>query len=72
MNRAALIKAADLATTAATYAGITASHANLSPEKAERYARVVEETLYAALEALFEARLSYPAAVSAQPRLEAA
>lgn len=60
MNRAELIRAGELATTAATYAGITASHANLKPEQAERYARVVEDTLYAALDALALARMSTP------------
>jgi hypothetical protein len=58
MNRAQLLKAAELAETAATYAALTASHANLKPEMAERYSRVVEDTLYAALDALALARLS--------------
>lgn len=58
MNRALLMKAADLAETAATYARITASHSNIKPEMAERYSRVVEDTLYAALDALAQARLS--------------
>ena len=58
MNRAQLMKAAELAETAATYAALTASHANLKPEMAERYSRVVEDTLYAALDALALSRLS--------------
>lgn len=61
MNRALLIKAADLAETASTYATLTASHANLKPEQAERYARVVEDTLYQALDALAEARMGQAA-----------
>ena len=61
MNRAQLMKAAELAETAATYAALTASHSNIKPEMAERYARVVEDTLYAALDALAMARLSVAA-----------
>lgn len=58
MNRAQLLRAAELAETAATYAALTASHSNIKPEMAERYARVVEDTLYAALDALALSRLS--------------
>jgi hypothetical protein len=58
MNRAELLRAAELAETAATYAALTASHSNIKPEMAERYARVVEDTLYAALDALALSRLS--------------
>lgn len=56
MDRQALLRAAELADTAALYARITASHSNINPDKAERYARVVEDTLYQALDALAEAQ----------------
>jgi len=76
MNRTLLMKAAELAETAATYAALTASHSNIKPEMAERYARVVEDTLYAALDALAMARLSVATEAdwkaSETPKLEAA
>ena len=76
MNRAELLRAADLAETAATYAALTASHSNIKPEMAERYARVVEDTLYAALDALAMSRLSVATEAdwkaSETPKLEAA
>lgn len=59
MNRTLLIKAADLAEAASTYATLTASHAKLDPERAARFAREVEATLYAALDALAMAQLTF-------------
>lgn len=56
MDRQALLRAAELADTAALYSRITASHSNINPEMAERYAREVEDTLYQALDALAEAQ----------------
>lgn len=56
MDRQALLRAAELAETAGTYATLTASHANLKPETADQWCRRTEDTLYAALEALAEAQ----------------
>lgn len=61
MNRADLLRAADLARAAADAATIAASFDRIKPDQAERYSRQSEEALYEALDALFLATLS-PAA----------
>lgn len=55
MNRAELLRTAELARAAADAATITASFANIKPAKADEYARRTREALEAALEALDEA-----------------
>lgn len=57
MNRADLLRAADLARAAADAATIAASFDRIRPEQAERFARRSEEALYAALDALSLAAL---------------
>lgn len=57
MNRADLLRAADLARAAADAATIAASFDRIVPQKAEEYARRSEEALYAALDALSLAAL---------------
>lgn len=56
MNRAELLRTAELARAAADAATITANFANIKPAKADEYASRTEEALYAALDALAEAR----------------
>jgi hypothetical protein len=62
VNRAELLRAADLARAAADAATIAASFDRIKPDQAERFSRQSEEALYAALDALFLATLS-PAAI---------
>lgn len=58
MNRAELFRAVDLAHAAAHNATLAASYDRVVPERAEHFARLSEEALYAALDALAMARLS--------------
>lgn len=56
MNRAELLRTAELARAAADAATITASFDRINPAKADEYASRTKEALYAALDALAEAR----------------
>lgn len=58
MNRSQLFRAVDLAHAAAHSATLSASYDKVRPERAEHFARLSEEALYAALDALAQARLS--------------
>ena len=58
MNRAKLFEAVDLAHAASHNATLAASYDKVVPERAEHFARLSEEALYAALDALAMARLS--------------
>ena len=60
MNRAKLFHAVDLAHAAAHNATLAASYDKIDRAKAERFARLSEEAAYAVIEALFEARLTFP------------
>lgn len=55
MDRAELLRTAELARAAADAATITASFDRINPAKADEYASRTEEALYAALDALDEA-----------------
>lgn len=57
MNRPDLFRVVDLAHAVAHSATLSASYSGISKERAEHFARLAEEGLYEALEALFEARL---------------
>jgi hypothetical protein len=59
MNRAELFRAVDLAHCAAHNATLAASYGKIKPERAEYFARLSEDALNAALDALFEARLGH-------------
>lgn len=58
MNRSDLFRAVDLARAAAHNATLAASYDKIRPERAEYFARLSEDALYAALDALAMARLS--------------
>lgn len=58
MTRSELFRAVDLAHAAAHNATLAASYDKVIPERAEHYARLSEDALYAALDALAMARLS--------------
>lgn len=58
MNRSVLFKAVELAHAAAHNTTCAASYDKVNPPKAEEFMRHAEDALNAALEALFDARLS--------------
>jgi hypothetical protein len=58
MNRAELFRAVDMAHAAAYNATLAASYDRINRERSEHFARLSEEALYAALDALAMARLS--------------
>lgn len=78
MNRPDLLRAASLAQSAMDAATIAVSFDRVRPERAEHFAKLAEDALYAALDALAQARMSrtsfFPAAldvVSGEPRVAA-
>lgn len=79
MNRSDLFRAVDLCHAAAHSATLSASYDKVSPERSEHFARLSEEALYAALDAIAQARMGQRSfltvaaeIVSTQPELEAA
>lgn len=78
MNRPDLLRAAGLAQSAMDAATIAVSFDRVRPERAEHFAKLSEEALYAALDALAQARMGratfLPTAlevVSGEPRAAA-
>jgi hypothetical protein len=62
MIRAELFRAVEMAHAAAHNATLSASYDKVVPERAEHFARLAEDALYAALDALAMSRLSVAAA----------
>lgn len=71
MNRSSLFKAVEFAHAAAMNATLAASFDKIDPRKAAEYRRLSEDAFNAGIEALFEADLTFPAAIeqvrAAQP-----